>query len=361
MTTTHRIRVGGRNAYDIFIEPGLLSRLDTSVWPVRSRQFLLVSDDQVAPHYAERVKAQLKAAVADVDVHVFRAGESNKNLATFEQITAALAKMGARRDACIVALGGGVVGDLAGFAAACWMRGMDFVQIPTSLLAMVDSSVGGKTGIDTPAGKNLLGAFHFPRVVLIDPELLQTLPARECAAGFAEVIKYGALGNAAFFNWLEKEADALKALNPDAIARAIAACCQMKADIVERDPFERGDRALLNFGHTFGHAIESAQGFDGLNHGEAVAVGMCCAARLSEVCAGAPAADTERLIHLLKRFGLPTEVPAGLKPEDLLARMRLDKKADLNGLRFIVWEGIGRTRVAQGITDAQVLAALQAP
>ena len=360
MTTQHRIRVGGHHAYDITIAPGAFKQIDPQHWPVKARQFLVVSDSHVAPLYAEGVAEPLRRAGHQVSVHVFPAGEAEKNLASFEGVTEALATMGARRDACIVALGGGVVGDLAGFTAACWMRGIDFIQIPTSLLAMVDSSVGGKTGIDIAAGKNLLGAFHFPRAVLIDPDLLATLPERERAAGFAEVVKYGALGDAALFSWLETEAEGLAALQPAATARAIAAACQMKADIVERDPYERGERALLNFGHTFGHAIEAAQGFGGVNHGEAVAIGMCCAAGLSETVCGAPPEDSLRLRVLLEKFGLPTRVPTGLAPEDLLARMRLDKKADRSGLRFILWDGIGRTRVVEGVDDAQVLAALAA-
>jgi 3-dehydroquinate synthase len=360
MTATHRIRVGGVHAYDIVIAPGAHAQLSDAQWPIKAKQLLLVSDTNVAPIYAATVQAQLQFAGYEVALHVIEAGEQSKNLASFESVIQSLAALGARRDDCIVALGGGVVGDLAGFAAACWMRGIHFIQLPTSLLAMVDSSVGGKTGIDIPAGKNLLGAFHFPRAVVIDPEVLTTLPLRERAAGFAEVIKYGALGDAGFFTWLESQASALCALEPIATARAIAACCQMKADIVEADPFERGKRALLNFGHTFGHAIEAAQAFGGLNHGEAVAIGMCCAAKLSESLFGAPVQDRQRLERLLAQFALPTRIPAELDPAELLAHMRLDKKADRNGLRFIVWDGIGQARIAEGIADADVLAAMKA-
>lgn len=359
MTSMTRIRIGGQHPYDIEIGPGTLKQLDVAQWPLTARQFLVVSDSNVAPLYLDALRARLLDSGCEVASHVFPAGESAKTLHTFEQITDALAEMGARRDACIVALGGGVVGDMAGFAAACWMRGIDFLQIPTSLLAMVDSSVGGKTGIDTPAGKNLLGAFHFPRAVLIDPDLLSTLPPRERSAGFAEVVKYGAIGDAAFFSWLEQNTQPLKALAPAEISRAVADCCRMKADIVERDPYERGERALLNFGHTFGHAIEASQGFGGLNHGEAVAVGMCCAARLSERHCNAPPADSERLVALLKQFELPTRLPEGLRPEELVSRMRLDKKADKDGLRFVLWDGIGRARVVTGIDGTEVLAMLQ--
>jgi 3-dehydroquinate synthetase len=244
----------------------------------------------------------------------------------------------------VYALGGGVVGDLAGFAAAAWMRGVDCVQLPTTLLAMVDSSVGGKTAVDLPQGKNLVGAFHPPRAVLADTAALRTLPARELRAGLAEVVKYGAIVDAPFLDWLEANADALLAGDDAALAEAIARSCAHKAAIVERDPYEHGDRALLNFGHTFGHAIETSQGYGGLIHGEAVAVGMV------------QALGQQR--GLLRRFGLPVEPPPGLDPDTLLAHMRLDKKAQSGGLRFIVWDGAGRARVLAGVPESEVRAVL---
>jgi 3-dehydroquinate synthase len=271
----------------------------------------------------------------------------------------ALAALGATRDACIYALGGGVVGDLAGFAAACWMRGIDCVQLPTTLLAMVDSSVGGKTAVDIAQGKNLVGAFHPPRAVLADTSTLRTLPPRELRAGFAEVIKYGAIVDAGFLDWLELHADALLASDDALLAEAIARSCAHKAAITERDPFERGERALLNFGHTFGHAIETEQGYGGLNHGEAVAVGMVLASRLSTALGLADAADGERLRALLQRCGLPTALPPGLDPAALVARMRLDKKAQGSGLRFVLWDGAGKARVVADVDEAQVLDVLR--
>jgi 3-dehydroquinate synthase len=268
--------------------------------------------------------------------------------------------MGATRDATVLALGGGVVGDLAGFAAACWMRGIDCVQLPTSLLAMVDSSVGGKTAVDLPAGKNLVGAFHPPCAVLADTSTLRTLPDRELRAGLAEVVKYGAIFDAPFLHWIEAHADALLARDEAALVHAIARSCEHKADVVARDPFEHGDRAMLNFGHTFGHAIETEQGYAGatgeaLNHGEAVAVGMVLAARLSTALGMAPAADADRLQALLQRLGLPTAIPAGLAPQALLARMRLDKKADARGLRFVLWTGAGQACITSGVAEDAVL------
>ncbi|HEY0822755.1 MAG TPA: 3-dehydroquinate synthase, partial [Ramlibacter sp.] len=261
---------------------------------------------------------------------------------------------------CVFALGGGVVGDLAGFAAACWMRGIDVVQLPTTLLAMVDSSVGGKTAVDLPQGKNLVGAFHPPRAVFADTATLRTLPERELRAGLAEVVKYGAIGDAAFLAWLERHADALLAREDAALCEAIERSCAHKAAIVERDLFEHGERALLNFGHTFAHAIEAEQGYGGLNHGEAVAVGMVLAARMSAAQGLAPEADAARLAALLARLGLPIRPPEALDADALLARMRLDKKAQATGLRFILWDGVGRARVVAGVEEAAVLAVLRA-
>ena len=306
MIASHQqVEVGSAAPYRIDIAPGLLDDGALLASHLRGRHALIVSDSQVAPLYAQRVQAALAAARPDAKLalHVFEAGEASKTLANFSGVIDALAALGATRDACIYALGGGVVGDLAGFAAACWMRGIDVVQLPTTLLAMVDSSVGGKTAVDIAQGKNLVGAFHPPCAVIADTAALRTLPPRELRAGFAEVIKYGAIVDAPFLDWLDADADGLLAGDDAVLAEAIARSCAHKAAIVERDPFERGERALLNFGHTFGHAIETEQGYGGLNHGEAVAVGMVLAARLSTLLGLADAADGERLRALLARFG----------------------------------------------------------
>jgi len=356
------VAVGGTRPYAISIGPGLLDDGALLASMLRGRHALVISDGNVAPLYADRVSRALRAAKSDIhiDGYLLPAGESSKTLAHFAQALDALATIGATRDACVFALGGGVVGDLAGFVAASWMRGIDCVQIPTTLLAMVDSSVGGKTAVDIPQGKNLVGAFHPPRAVIADTEALQTLPPRELRAGLAEVVKYGAIRDAAFLDWLEDRADALLAGDDAALAEAIARSCRHKAKIVERDPFERGERALLNFGHTFGHAIEAEQGFGGLNHGEAVAVGMVLAARLSARQGLAGDADAERLAALLARFGLPIGLPTGLDAAALLERMRLDKKAAADGLRFVLWDGIGAARVVAGVSDEAVLSVLGA-
>ena len=366
MSTSARIvEVGGQAPYSIAIGPGLLTDGAALARHVRGRHVLLVSDSTVAPLYAATVREALHAARADllVGTFVLPAGESSKTLDNFAAAIEALATLGATRDTCVFALGGGVVGDLAGFAAACWMRGVDCVQLPTTLLSMVDSSVGGKTAVDIAQGKNLVGAFHPPRAVFADTSTLRTLPTRELRAGLAEVIKYGAIGDPLLIEWLDAECERLLAGDDAALAQAIARSCEHKAAIVERDPLERGERALLNLGHTFGHAIETEQGYgsphnDNLNHGEAVAVGMVLAARLSAALGMAEAADTRRLVELLQAYSLPTTIPAGLAPPALLARMRLDKKNLAGRLRLVLWRGVGRAEVVPDVDESAVLAVL---
>jgi 3-dehydroquinate synthase len=267
--------------------------------------------------------------------------------------------MGASRDATIIALGGGVIGDLAGFAAACWMRGIAFVQMPTTLLAMVDSSVGGKTAVDLPQGKNLVGAFHQPRAVVIDTDTLHTLPDRELRSGLAEVVKYGALGDAGFFSWLESNADALLVRDPQTLSTAIESSCAAKAAIVARDETEQGERALLNFGHTFGHALETAAGYGTLLHGEAIAIGMVLAARLSARLRRAGDDDAMRLQALLQRCGLPTTIPAGIDLRRLIELMRLDKKNLSGQMRLILWRTIGKTEIVADVDEAAVREVLE--
>ena len=348
----------GQRRYSIRIGQGLLHDADTLNRFAPGRHVLILTDANVAPHYL----ALVEAAFADKQLAtlVLPAGEQEKTLARFGEVMSALAALGASRDATLIALGGGVIGDLTGFAAACWMRGVRFVQLPTTLLAMVDSSIGGKTAVDLPEGKNLVGAFHQPAIVLADTSTLATLPDRELRAGLAEVLKYGALGDRAFFDWISENAAALLARDDEAIAYAIATSCAHKAGIVARDETETGERMLLNFGHTFGHAIEAEQGFGGLVHGEAVAVGMVLAAQLSARLDMAPQGDAERLAATLGGLGLPTQIPEGLDPQRLLARMRLDKKNLSGKLRLILWRGIGHARVVSDVDEAAVLEVLQA-
>ena len=365
MTTTRQVTVHGDNPYTIHVGQQLLDDGALLAATLRGRHVLLVSDDQVAPLYLARVRQALLQARPDLLIgeHVIAAGEASKTLANFGGVIDALATLGTTRDGCVLALGGGVVGDMAGFAAACWMRGIDCVQLPTSLLAMVDSSVGGKTAVDLPQGKNLVGAFHPPRAVVADTASLATLPPRELHAGLAEVIKYAAIGDLRFGQWLAQERAALLGGDAEALALAIAASCEHKAEIVARDPTEKGERALLNFGHTFGHAIETAQGYaapgsDNLIHGEAVAVGMVLAARLSAALGMASARDADALEELLGAFGLPTRIPAGLEPQVLLGHMRLDKKNTAGVLRLILWTAFGQAVIVPGVDEQAVLAVL---
>ncbi len=348
----------GARSYPIHIGPGLLEAAPPCWRPaIRGGHALVVSNTTVAPLYLERVQAGLdglrQASVVLPD------GEDYKTLHTLEHIFEALSDLGATRDACILALGGGVIGDLAGFAAACWMRGIDFIQMPTTLLAMVDSSVGGKTGTNLPAGKNLVGAFHQPRAVIADTATLATLPEREYRAGLAEAIKHSALGDAAFFARLEPMREALLARDDRALSKLIAHSCRFKADVVARDEKEAGERALLNFGHTFGHALEVQAGYGTLLHGETVAIGMLLSARLSARLGLAGTTDADRLHRLLADFGLPTALPAGSDATALLRHMRLDKKNRAGALRLILWRGIGRAEIVDDVDEGQVMAVLQ--
>ena len=368
MTAIRTVTVHGDSPYTIHIGHGLLEDGALIAGHIRGRHVLIVSDDQVAPLYLPALRQRLLQQRPELLIgeQVIAAGEASKTLDNFARVIDALAGLGATRDACVLALGGGVVGDLAGFAAACWMRGIDCVQLPTSLLAMVDSSVGGKTAVDLPQGKNLVGAFHPPRAVIADTATLATLPPRELRAGLAEVIKYAALGDLRFGQWLAQERPALLAGDSEALALAIAASCEHKAEIVARDPLEKGERALLNLGHTFGHAIETAQGYaapgsDNLIHGEAVAIGMLLAARLSARLGMATDRDADALEQLLRSFELPTQIPAGLTAQTLLAHMRLDKKNTAGKLRLILWTAFGQACIVPDVDEQAVLAALRQP
>lgn len=346
----------GTRSYPVWIGPGLLA--DHARWraTLRGRHALVISNTTVAPLYLDRVAEGLDGLTWSS--FQLDDGEAHKTFANVGRALEALAQLGATRDACVVALGGGVVGDLAGFSAACWMRGIDFIQMPTTLLAMVDSSVGGKTGVNLPAGKNLVGAFHQPRAVVADTSTLTTLPDREYRAGLAEVVKGAAIGDPAFFAWLEQHAAALNAREPAPLIDAIARKVSYKAGVVARDETEQGERALLNLGHTFGHALETAGKYKVLLHGEGVAIGMLLAARLSERLGMGEPADTARLQRLLTSLGLPTAIPAGMDPEQLLALMRLDKKNLAGTLRLILWRGIGRAEIVGGVDESAVLAVL---
>ena len=342
----------GARSYPIHIGAGALHA--AAVWrpAIRGKHVLVLSNTTVAPLYLDAVLDGLQGL--DTRSLILEDGEEFKTFANVARVLDALAGMGASRDATLIALGGGVIGDIGGFAAACWMRGIEFLQMPTTLLAMVDSSVGGKTGVNLPAGKNLVGAFHQPRAVIADTQTLATLPRREYLAGLAEVVKYGAIGDVPLFEWIEAHADALLARDGETLVEAIARSCSCKAGVVARDEREQGERALLNFGHTFGHAIEAEAGYGRWLHGEAVAIGMVLAAQLSARLGRAPVADATRLRVLLERLGLPTRLAADGPPERLLQRMRLDKKSVSGDLRLVLWTGLGAADVVAGVDEALV-------
>jgi 3-dehydroquinate synthase len=333
----------GKRSYTVEIGEQLLRTAAISD-ACPGRQVLVVTNEIVAPLHLDRVLMQLSDK--NVESCILPDGEESKSFSSAERIFNRLSAMRASRDVTLVALGGGVIGDVTGFAASLWMRGVPFVQVPSSLLAMVDSSVGGKTAVNLPTGKNMVGTFWQPNAVFADVALLRTLPTRELSAGFAEVIKYGAIADAAFFTWLEANADELMAGDMDLTLEAVARSVQHKANIVVRDERETGDRMLLNFGHTFGHALEVAHAYRGILHGEAVAIGMACAAQLSaELYGGDIAHDAKRLEALLTRFGLPTRTELRARPEDMVSLMRLDKKVQDGKLRLILWRGVGQARV----------------
>jgi 3-dehydroquinate synthase len=340
---TARVEVGlGGHGYPVLIGRELIA--DPAVMePVfTARDVLVVTNETVGPLYLESVRAGL----AGKRVHAFALpdGEAHKTLATVARIFDAMVAARLNRDACVAALGGGVVGDMAGFAAACYQRGVDFVQLPTTLLAQVDASIGGKTGVNHPAGKNLIGAFHQPVAVVADTATLATLPRREFRAGLAEVIKHALIADAAFLDWLDGHLDSLLALEADALAYAVQRSCEIKARIVAADERERGSRALLNFGHTFGHAIETATGYGDWLHGEAVAVGMALAVGLSRRLGWLGVAEVERVIDLLRRAELPIAAP-GIGAARALGLMGMDKKVLEGRIRLVLLRRLGEAVV----------------
>lgn len=352
-----------RHRYDILVGWRLRESPET-VGAVRDlvsgRRCLLVSDSNVAPLYAGSVSDMLTRAGAVCATETFTAGESSKTLAEAERLYRAALAHGLGRDGFIVALGGGVTGDLAGFAAATYMRGIAFIQIPTSLLAMVDSSVGGKVGVDLPEGKNLVGAFHQPELVLADLSALTTLPKRELQCGMAEVIKYGLILDRGLFATLEQHAAALLDLQPDMCESVICRCCELKADVVCADEKERtGQRALLNYGHTFGHALEVLCGYTKLTHGEGVAIGMGMAAELARLLGRADAELGQRQNSVLRAAGLPTSLRGDIAPEKVLDVMKRDKKVVRGRLRFVVVPEIGRAEIVEAPDEAMVLEAVR--
>jgi 3-dehydroquinate synthase len=346
-----RLRVElGERTYEILIGPRLIERAGREILPLlRRRQVVIVSDEIVARHYLAPLRDSLSDAGVAHHTALLPPGEETKDLDHFGRLAEEILAFGIERGTMLVALGGGVVGDLTGFAAATLLRGIDFVQIPTTLLAQVDSSVGGKTGINTRIGKNLIGAFYQPRLVLADTSVLTSLPRRELLAGYAEIVKYGLIRDAEFFTWLEAEGHAVCALAPEALRRAVLTSCAMKAEIVAGDEREEGDRALLNFGHTFGHALETETGYSSrLLHGEAVGIGIVLAFEFAARLGLAGAEEAGRVRRHLDHTGLPTQLAAiGLAgiSDRLLAHMSKDKKVRDGRITLVLPRRIGETFV----------------
>lgn len=333
----------GERSYPVLIGSGLLSQKHLLTAGIRGKQVAVVTNQTIAPLYLDSLCSQL----GDFDVVqiVLPDGEEFKTLGTVELIFDELLKARHNRTTTLIALGGGVVGDMAGFAAACYQRGVDFIQVPTTLLSQVDSSVGGKTGVNHPLGKNMIGSFHQPKRVLIDIDSLSTLPDRELSAGLAEIIKYGLICDPEFYQWLQGNIEKLMARNAEALTFAIHRSCSDKADVVARDEREGGIRAILNLGHTFGHAIETHMGYGQWLHGEAVAAGMMMAADLSARLGGIKADDVGALKALLERALLPTAPPQGMQPQDFLELMAVDKKVLNSRLRLVLLQSIGQAVV----------------
>ena len=349
----------GARSYPIHIGRGILDRADLISPHLRSKKTIVVTNDVVGPLYLGRFAAALRRAGIEAATVTLPDGEAHKDWQTLNLIFDALLRQRCERSTPLIALGGGVVGDMGGFAAACYQRGMPFIQVPTTLLAQVDSSVGGKTAINHPLGKNMIGAFHQPRLVLADTAVLATLPARELSAGLAEVIKIGIIRDAEFFAWLEQHIEALRAQDPEALAFAIERACRNKAEIVAADETEQGVRALLNLGHTFGHAIETGLGYGQWLHGEAVAVGTTMASELARRLGWLDAGEAARIERLLKRAGLPVFSPS-LGEARYLDLMAHDKKVEAGKLRFVLPRKIGEAVVTGEVAASDAAAAIAA-
>lgn len=351
----------GERSYPIYIGRGLFANSELLTRHISSNRIMLVTNTTVAELYLEQVKQSLELAGKQVDTTILPDGEVYKNLATLNQIFDALLQQQHGRDTCIVALGGGVIGDMAGFAASCYQRGVDFIQLPTTLLSQVDSSVGGKTAVNHELGKNMIGAFYQPQAVYIDIDCLSTLAADQFAAGMAEVIKYGIIWDRSFFDWLGEAQREITSLNSESLIRMIARCCEIKADVVSRDEREQGVRALLNLGHTFGHAIESEQGYGAWLHGEAVAAGMVLAAKTSLAMKLISAEDLRQIESLITRYQLPVAKPDNMDFAAFLKHMVIDKKVVAGKLRFVLPTSIGSAELLANVTEDVLRQVIESP
>ena len=341
-----------QNPYQIAIASDSLSQLGQYLSNLKlGKKVLLISNPEIFAYYGQTASNSLQAAGFEVACHLIPAGEIYKNLDAIAKIYDTALEHRLERASTLVALGGGVIGDMVGFAAATWLRGIYFVQVPTSLLAMVDASIGGKTGVNHPKGKNLIGAFYQPRLVLIDPQVLKTLPVREFRAGMAEVIKYGVIWDEDLFSQLEaaESLDKLEALTEELLVTILSRCCQAKVDVVTKDEKEAGLRAILNYGHTIGHAVESLTGYDTINHGEAVAMGMVAAGKIATRLHLWHDQEAERQDLLIAKADLPTKIPANLKVSDIIEALQADKKVKAGKVRFILPEKIGKVIITDQV------------
>ena len=347
----------GERSYPIYIDNALLGQAELLKQHIPGNSALIVSNETVAPLYLEKTRSMLSGLKNEAVI--LPDGEKYKNLEVLNQIYDSLLRNRFDRNTTVIALGGGVVGDMAGFAAASYQRGVHLIQIPTTLLSQVDSSVGGKTGVNHALGKNMIGAFYQPKAVIADTDTLDTLPDRELSAGLAEVIKYGLICDADFFSWLENNMEKLLNRDKEALSYVIKVSCQTKADIVPADERERGQRALLNLGHTFGHAIENGLGYGEWLHGEAVAAGMCMAAIMSRQMGWIEDEETKKIINLIEQAKLPSKAPASMSAEKFLELMSVDKKVIDGVLRLVLMKGIGKSLVTDDYNQEDLTTAIK--
>ena len=340
----------GERSYPIHVDAGLLRRDELIREFIAGSEVMVVSDETVAPLYLDQLLAVLTGM--RVTCQILPCGEDTKNLHTVTQLFDTMLEASCSRSVTVIALGGGVIGDIAGFVAACYHRGVEYLQVPTTLLAQVDSAVGGKTGINHALGKNMIGAFHQPRCVISDIDTLATLESRQVSAGIAEVLKYALIRDANFFAWLSEHMSALLVCDRDTLTETIIACCRIKAELVAADERETGDRALLNLGHTFGHAIETATGYGEWLHGEAVAVGMVLAAEMSQRLGWLGSHEVDQIRELLVRAGLPVDPPPEMTAEDFLRHMTRDKKVRHGRIRLVLLKSIGRAKLVSDYPDS---------
>jgi len=355
MMNTMQVQLGDRS-YPIYMGAANLSKPELLTRHIKSRQVVIVTNETIAPLYLDQVSRHLQQY--QLEVVILPDGEQYKTLATMEIILSAMLRQHFSRNATLIALGGGVIGDISGFSAACYQRGIPFIQIPTTLLAQVDSSVGGKTGVNHELGKNMIGAFYQPQCVIIDVNVLETLDDRQFAAGLAEVIKYGLIRDADFFAWIEANIERILARDQEALTYIIDQSCRNKAEIVASDERESGIRAILNLGHTFGHAIETGMGYGSYLHGEAVAIGTCQAADLSRRLGWLDNADVNRIIAIFNKAALPTQPPAELSAEKFISLMAVDKKNVDGEIRLILLKKIGEASLPISVEKTTLLATL---